>query len=367
VLNGRSRGVLPIGERPADPSQWVASEGPAQIPPDTAAIEWSRLSRSERKPASFAIDTEFRLVWDELTRRCDVYRYAHDCGLIVFKAEAMLYPERVLRAISLCIDQGYDAIFCRAVRFDAARKSLLWRYQFNRATPSRLRAMLCLGGEERCLVLILRARAPDRVPVAVRLAMLKGSGLKAQRDPRTLRGIFEPPNPLINFVHASDEPIDFLRETGVLLSYDERRRLYRTCEALPVDAALAIAADACAASRGLATLPDPQAALAELRTASLEALGHGNPIAAYVDRLARHSEYMDLEKMLELLETHAVTVDPAALLVAACHTMIKTYDGMAERAEKVPVQRWGVEDLASPRGGAEGGPPPDRGPPRANS
>lgn len=57
----------------------------------------------------------------------------------------------------------------------------------------------------------------------MRLQQFKGPTLPRQRAAHHLRAGLGPPNRLLNFVHAADEPADVLREVGLLLDRPTRR------------------------------------------------------------------------------------------------------------------------------------------------
>jgi len=95
----------------------------------------------------------------------------------------------------------------------------LWRFQFNAVTADSLaigEGVYCHGPS---LMLLLRDvdPVPGR-PACVRLAGLKGSSDPARRGPQHLRTALTSINRVFGAVHCPDEPLDILREVGVMFT-----------------------------------------------------------------------------------------------------------------------------------------------------
>lgn len=94
----------------------------------------------------------------------------------------------------------------------------IWRYQWNRATPSRIKASLAIATCGPSLLLALkRAPARNQAPLAVKLWCNKGGAFAAKRASHTLRAALGVEGRYFGFVHVPDEPIDVVREIGNLL------------------------------------------------------------------------------------------------------------------------------------------------------
>jgi len=63
-------------------------------------------------------------------------------------------------------------------------------------------------------------------PAAVRMSTLKGPANPAEQSPRHLRSALGTINYIINGVHTPDEPADVVRELSVLLTAEQRARVY---------------------------------------------------------------------------------------------------------------------------------------------
>jgi hypothetical protein len=101
----------------------------------------------------------------------------------------------------------------------------IWRYQWNVATLDRLRLFDLILAQAPVLTLYFRDTSDSDVPATVRLRGLKGSALPGLRSADSLRSACAAPNRLLTFIHAADEPIDIVRELGILFDRSDRRRV----------------------------------------------------------------------------------------------------------------------------------------------
>jgi hypothetical protein len=104
----------------------------------------------------------------------------------------------------------------------------LWRYQLTKATDDRL-ALGCelLTCEPSVLLLLADTRGAADIPASVRLWSLKGAFGAVSRSRGNLRDALAVRHRMFGFVHTADEPIDLVRELGVLLPHQRRLMLWR--------------------------------------------------------------------------------------------------------------------------------------------
>ena len=77
------------------------------------------------------------------------------------------------------------------------------------------------------LLVVCRDDSPGRaLPGSVRLRSLKGPAQPELRQPHHMRSWLDGPNRMMTYIHAADEPIDIIREFGILFDGDDRRELY---------------------------------------------------------------------------------------------------------------------------------------------
>jgi hypothetical protein len=75
------------------------------------------------------------------------------------------------------------------------------------------------------LVLLRDDHAIRRVPASVRLQMLKGPSFPQRQAKHHLRRVLRSWSRLLKFIHTPDEPVDLLREIGILFDEVGRRTL----------------------------------------------------------------------------------------------------------------------------------------------
>jgi len=145
-----------------------------------------------------------------------------DVAFLLLKPEAIVRRsgERIL---SFLRTHGYSVPGARMLHVGRHASRDLWRYQFNAAPLSVMRAVDILFDAAPAVCLAVAGDSgPADGPAATRLAAHKGShihGIPAE----SLRGLLGSPTLVLNFVHAPDDPADVLRELGVLLDPPGRR------------------------------------------------------------------------------------------------------------------------------------------------
>jgi hypothetical protein len=98
----------------------------------------------------------------------------------------------------------------------------IWRYQWNVATADRHALAEQIYGYSPSLLLLLEDESADRqIPASVRLAHLKGPCQPELQDRGHLRRALGAPSRMMSLVHSPDEPVDVLRELGILFDRSE--------------------------------------------------------------------------------------------------------------------------------------------------
>jgi hypothetical protein len=160
---------------------------------------------------------DYRRLCAAATRRLEQGTY------LLVKPEAI-----VLRRGAPILDflraHGYEVLGARKLRIDRHASRDVWRYQFNAAPLSVMRAVDILFDTAPSVCLAVADDTSScAVPVAARLAAHKGSYVRRTLPSESLRGLLGSPTLLLNFVHGPDDPADVLRELGVLLDPPGRR------------------------------------------------------------------------------------------------------------------------------------------------
>lgn len=122
--------------------------------------------------------------------------------------------------------QGFRLVTHRVHPLSPLQVRDIWRYQWNVATHDRLRLFDLVLAQAPVLTLYLYDTAEADIPAAVRLRGLKGSAVPTLRSADSLRSTCQAPNRLLTLMHAADEPVDMVRELGIIHDARERLVLY---------------------------------------------------------------------------------------------------------------------------------------------
>lgn len=197
-----------------------SAERPHDIPRELMAA----LTRSPVKAHLFGTDTYTReAAWTFGRHTDDLLRTA----LCVLKPDAAA-GRRYGAALQALRDNGFRPVDALSFRHSRLTIRETWRFQLNFADRERIATMEMYLRSLDCALLVLRDEQyrPGDVPGAVRLASLKGPATAGQRRPEHLRERLGALNGLFNFVHTTDEPLDVMRDLGLLLE-PRRRELVR--------------------------------------------------------------------------------------------------------------------------------------------
>lgn len=189
------------------------------IPPRLLAA----ITRSPVKARLFGADTYLReAAWTFADHVDDVLGTA----LCVLKPDAAV-GRRYGTAVEALRDHGFRPVDVLRVRHSRLTIRETWRFQLNFADRERIATMDLYLRSLDSVLLVLRdeRHRPGAVPASVRLASLKGPATAELRRPEHLRERLGALNGLFNFVHTADEPIDVLRDLGLLLEEGDRIRV----------------------------------------------------------------------------------------------------------------------------------------------
>ncbi|QKW29900.1 hypothetical protein HUT11_30090 [Streptomyces seoulensis] len=198
----------------------METQGSVERPHDIPRELMAAVTRSSVKAHLFGIDTYTReAAWTFGGHAPELLRTA----LCVLKPDAAV-GRRYGAALQALRDNGFRPVDVLPFRHDRLTIRETWRFQLNFADRERVATMELYLRSLDCVLLVLRDEEyrPGAVPAAVRLASLKGPATAELRRPEHLRQRLGALNGLFNFVHTTDEPIDVMRDLGLLL--DTRRR-----------------------------------------------------------------------------------------------------------------------------------------------
>lgn len=206
------------------------------------------LTRIDGKALAYADEPYYREALADLADTWpddDVVRRVLDLAIVMVKPDG-LAAGRLPHVLGFLREHEVEVVGAAWVPLRGHTWRELWRYQLMAATLDRLRAnALVLDGEG--LLLLVRASGRD-LPASVYLSSRKGSASVELQTPDCLRARLGQPNRVLSHVHVADEPIDVVRELGLLLPTAVRRALLRDVDtarpsgAVPAEVEAALAA-----------------------------------------------------------------------------------------------------------------------------
>lgn len=182
------------------------------------------LTGSTLKRRVFAEDLYFRESWNDSLSviEGDVAEILQRAALLMLKPDAVA-SRRIEAILDFAAAHDFEPVWASPVRLDRHSIRELWRYDWHVYPVDRLRFCDFWYPAAPVLVFALRDTTPHLTRSASeRLSELKGSSLPGDRPAGSLRSVLRSPNQVLNFVHVADEPMDLIREAGILLDRPER-------------------------------------------------------------------------------------------------------------------------------------------------
>ncbi|MEE6263425.1 hypothetical protein [Plantactinospora sonchi] len=207
--------------------------------PASADPHLAQLDTDERWRALTTLPAKLSLYRDEVSFR-ESWRIAQEVlgtqVLTVLQQTTLLTlrPEAILaRKADDCLEflrrHDFAAIHAERLRYDRNSIRDLWRYQWNVAQLDSIEVSDLVHYRAPALMLVLRDLHPaPGTPASLRLTAVKGTSDPTGRTPRHLRSVLGAPNRVLVVIHAPDEPLDVVRELGVLFDRAALRRVYAT-------------------------------------------------------------------------------------------------------------------------------------------
>ncbi len=181
------------------------------------------LSRFPDKLDLYARDTYFLESWEDLVavegdQALDRSRFA----ALTLKPDAVV--GRTLKPTLEWLDEyGFSVVAAELVEFERHTIRGIWLYSWNVASRDRKDLVDILLTATPSLFLALRGPKD----ASLWLSQNKGPANPEYRQPGQLRSRLGYFSTLLNFVHTSDEPADFIRELAVYFPAPTRQRIYR--------------------------------------------------------------------------------------------------------------------------------------------
>lgn len=192
--------------------------------------QWRFLTAVPEKFAYYSVESYFRESWRLAVEifESEVYRALQRIAVLAVKPDGV-----ITRAAPECLEflgqHGFRPVVARPVHYERTTCREMWRFQWNAATLDRIHVADAIHACAPGLLLFFVGDAPvggPALPATVRLVDLKGPADPAGRRPDQLRSRLAAVNRMVVAVHASDEPLDIVRELGVLFPQEALAELY---------------------------------------------------------------------------------------------------------------------------------------------
>ena len=195
-----------------------------KIGPNQGIALPAELSRFQDKLDLYATDTYFLESWEDFLAAVD----HQPLSLLSRFAAVTLKPDAVVGrtlkpTMEWLSDQGFTIVAAQLVEFERHITRGIWHYSWNVASRDRKDVVDLLLPATPSLFLALHG--PD--DAALWLSENKGPANPKYRQPGQLRHGLGSFSTLLNFVHTSDEPADFVRELAVYFPAPIRQQIYR--------------------------------------------------------------------------------------------------------------------------------------------
>ncbi|MFE2205059.1 hypothetical protein [Streptomyces rubiginosohelvolus] len=140
-------------------------------------------------------------------------------GLGVFRPDALAHG-KVSQALAYFARMGARPTYCTAATITPWMVRDVWRYQFNVASGERLALLDLLFEATPSIVVVFTADDDVPVPLAALMADSKGEADPDAREGWELRSHLRSPHRIEVYMHIADEPVDVVRDGGILLGPD---------------------------------------------------------------------------------------------------------------------------------------------------
>lgn len=194
---------------------------------------WRALTAVEQKYREFSVESYVRESWAQATSVLGDSTSAslQRVAMLVLKPDCIA-GRKAIDTLVYMREHGFRPVVAEAFRYDRHKAREIWRFQWNIATLDRLRlGDLLHTVTDALIVLFVDERGEPGIPGSVRLAGLKGSSLPWERKDFHLRTRLGALNRMVVFTHCSDEPVDLVRELGILLDSARLDGVYRRLSA----------------------------------------------------------------------------------------------------------------------------------------
>ncbi len=139
---------------------------------------------------------------------------------MLIKPEAII-TGKTSEILSILHAERYELVYFVRKNIGALRAAEMWKFSWLHSSLEQIFVNQKLFSVCDSLILILRTQDSILASACERLTDLKGSAFESKKKPYQIRWKIKPINYVLNYLHTSDDSDDFLRETGILLEWEE--------------------------------------------------------------------------------------------------------------------------------------------------
>lgn len=188
------------------------------------------LTLSEKKRNLYCHDFYYELSYSIATEvlRDRFLEEIMSIGLLIIKPDAEKLG-RISLLLGLLHSNGYEILQILETEITAVQTMEMWKYQWSAASIDRINTNINLMKMAPSYVLILknpRYAVSQNCPLSAILTEQKGSADEKSRSEQHFRTVLKPLNIILNYIHTSDEPMDIIRELGILFEIDKLYEVY---------------------------------------------------------------------------------------------------------------------------------------------
>ncbi|GAA2999780.1 nucleoside-diphosphate kinase [Actinokineospora diospyrosa] len=301
--------------------------------------DWRTLTADPRKWSLLAVDEWFL---------GGIRHAAPFIAAVQGHALLVIQPDCVAAGLARpCFDfvraHGFEPVHHTRFRLDHRVAAAVWHYQSAISTQDCLDVADAICDYADAVLVVLRDTTPvEHLPASLRLTYLKGPARPERREPGQLRQVLGSPNCLVAYVHASDEPIDVIRES-YLMAGEEVPSMYAAMTA-PIDpsvsASLYAELEAMTAATERSDM-NPAAALNRLMAQTPP--GHPATCALQATRdTGAHIDWARLREHLADLGIDPHSWDP---LLVASHHIVYDLPAAERRINRPPIDSWSPDSV----------------------
>ncbi|MFD7244532.1 hypothetical protein [Streptomyces massasporeus] len=140
-------------------------------------------------------------------------------GLGLFRPDAIAHG-KLEEALAYFARLGVRPTYCTTTSVTDQMVREVWRYQLNVASGERMRLLDLLFRATPSILVLFTADLDVPVPCAALMADSKGEADPAAREGWELRSHLNSPHRIEVYMHIADEPVDVVRDGGILLGPD---------------------------------------------------------------------------------------------------------------------------------------------------